>query len=106
MQRANALASLGAGMFWQGAMDAAQANLQAALELYGDNGDPARRAFVLTPLGNLAIARNDLDRAQTLHEQCLALYRLAGDAKGIARASMSLGIVSFIGVISRGRRCC
>jgi predicted ATPase/DNA-binding SARP family transcriptional activator len=49
------------------------------------------RARALHGAGALAEAQGDYERAEQLHEEALALYRVAGDQEGIADALTSLG---------------
>ncbi len=55
--------------------------------------DPAVRANALDAASGLAWANGDLDRALTLGEECLAVYRELGDPSGIATALNAVGAV-------------
>jgi predicted ATPase len=49
------------------------------------------RARAIYGAGSLAEAQGDYEQAKQLHEEALALYRVAGDQEGIADALASLG---------------
>jgi len=93
--RAHALALAGAALFWHGQFEGARAYEYAALDLYGETGDPRRRAFVLITLGSCALVEGDLDRAEALYAHCLELSRGAADQRGIAHVGMNMGLVAF-----------
>ncbi len=57
-------------------------------------GEPATRAKGLSMAGTAAFRAGELDRAQALYEEMLALWREAGNAKGIARGLSDLGTVA------------
>jgi predicted ATPase len=55
---------------------------------------PSLRGRLLTAAGNLARDQNDLTEATALQEQGLALYREAGDRRGISQALNNLGAIA------------
>jgi predicted ATPase/class 3 adenylate cyclase/Tfp pilus assembly protein PilF len=85
--------------FWwlRGHIGEGREELEAALAL-AEPDDPAlksARAAALDGAGALAETQGDYDRAQTLHEQALAISRVLDDHIGIARALGNLGVVAF-----------
>lgn len=67
--------------------------LSAALAR-SEDAPPALRAGVLNAAGNLARDQGDHDQAASYHEQCLALRRALGDARGVARSLNNLGVIA------------
>jgi predicted ATPase/DNA-binding CsgD family transcriptional regulator len=67
--------------------------LEEALSLSAKGAEPLR-ARALNGAGHLAWSQGDLDRAQALREESLALSRQAGDKREIANALNGLGIVT------------
>jgi len=95
MARAGALLAAGVLQFWHADFEASNAYVQAALALYGDVGDPRRRALALETLANCAVAQGDLDRGELLYEQSFELYSGVSDQRGMAQGVLNLGLVAF-----------
>lgn len=96
--QAEAALRLGAALwpFWQvrGYWTEGRQWLEAALD--GSRGaPPALRAKAIRGAGELAQYQGDHERAQTLSEESLALFRALGDKHGMARALSTLGNVAY-----------
>lgn len=96
--QAEAALRLGAALwpFWRvrGYWTEGRQWLEAALD--GSRGaPPALRAKAMRGAGELAQYQGDHERAQTLSEESLALFRALGDKHGTARALSTLGNVAY-----------
>ena len=72
----------------------AERHLTAALESVGPDGDPTIRSRILADRSAIAQRSGDLDRADLLAAEALAIAAAAGDGSGVARAEDLLGIVA------------
>jgi hypothetical protein len=54
----------------------------------------ARRAAWLHELGKIAQVRGDLDEAERLYQQALAMFSTAGDQHGVSRSYLSLSVIA------------
>jgi predicted ATPase/class 3 adenylate cyclase len=81
--------------FWwiRGHLTEGRQILDRALSVPG-TVDPGDRGAALSGAALLAEAQWDLAHAQRLHEEALALYQTAGDAKGIAESLTGLGNIA------------
>lgn len=81
--------------FWwiRGHLSEGRGWLEQLLAMGGDAPADAR-AKALNGAGNLAYAQGDYARARTMHEQCLALGRELGDARGVANSLNNLAVVA------------
>src|SRR5579864_2885295 len=86
----------GAGKFYMGDYQGAEASALAGLALFGDDGNLAFRAYGVTVLGNSALALGNAERANSHFEDALQMYRAAAVASGIAETLMHLGRVAWI----------
>ncbi len=83
--------------FWwlRGYISEGREELEGALDLPGGQNGARDRAAALDGAGVLAETQGEYDRAETLHEEALALSRETGDAAAIARSIGNLGVVAF-----------
>ena len=93
--RARALEAAGCLAYDQGDLERAVVAAEEGLEL-GDRAEIelSRVASFRGILGAVAGIRGDYDRAAELFEESLALYRQAGDGRGIANSLLGMGNVS------------
>jgi tetratricopeptide (TPR) repeat protein len=92
--RAKALIAIGCLTWRQGDNDAAYDYFSRALEILCSGTNERHIAIVLYNLGNVALDRNDIPRAQALLQESLARRRKLGDRRGIASALNSLGHIA------------
>lgn len=79
----------------QGAFEKAEEYGQAGLQIVRELGDVPATARALALLGNLPIARGDLDLAQSLHDEALALFQELNNAAWIAVEHVNLAVVAY-----------
>jgi predicted ATPase len=72
------------------------------LELRRALGDDAGVGATLNNLANVALNREDYERAQNLYEESLAMSRAVGDDEGIASALCNLGEIALVSRNYRG----
>jgi predicted ATPase/DNA-binding SARP family transcriptional activator len=87
-------ASLGRFWYIRGYLQEGIERLLRALETAGE-ADPALTANALRTASALAVLRGDYEQARGLAERALALYRNAGDARGVVRSLSNLGAILF-----------
>ena len=82
--------------FWEirGHFGEGRARLAQALAHPAASAPTPARAKALSAAGNLAYRQGDFQAARTLHQECLAIWRLAGDRAGAASALNNLGLIS------------
>jgi len=78
--------------------------MEALLALDGVEGQPREapdalpartKAYLLQVAGILAMAQGDYDRAVTLHEEAMTVYREMGHKKGVSASLRELGFVAY-----------
>ena len=74
----------------------AQRQLQEALELYHDIGDPYGIANTLNDMGVVAAGLDQHRSAKKFHQECLAMRRQIGDLWGIGASLNNLGYLAFL----------
>jgi predicted ATPase/class 3 adenylate cyclase len=88
--RAKALIGAGGVSWWQQDRTAAGDFYQRAVDIERELGDPKRTAEALYNL-SFVVAGEDIDAAARMIEECLELFRQAGDEHGVAQVlSMSV----------------
>ena len=97
---AKALGALGELTIWQGDPDGAEAHFGRSLELWRDLENRREVVGALVWLGNAALERNDLAKADALADEAVALARQMKDRHGEAMA----GWIQAMSLSSRGRR--
>jgi predicted ATPase/class 3 adenylate cyclase len=90
-ERAKALIGAGGIAWWQQDRDAAGRYYGEAVEIERSLGDPGRIAEAVYNL-SFVVAGEDVDAAQRMLEECMSLYREAGDERGEAQAMTMLVI--------------
>jgi predicted ATPase len=84
------------GLLNSGDYAAAETFAEVGLALCGDEDQLEQRAFAMRLLGDAALARGDLDRAESLHNESLKLYGTAANEIGMARGLMDFGRIAWI----------
>ncbi len=107
--RAGVLAGSGTLAFLQCEYPVAKQQLEAALELYVENGDEPGTATVLQRLGSIEREQGRYEAAGAIHRRALALWETLGDETGIATSLDYLGFAAwqsgeFAAALDRGER--
>jgi len=90
-ERAKALIGAGGIAWWQQDREDARRRYTEAVEIERSLGDPGRIAEAVYNL-SFVVAGEDVDAAQRMLQECLELYRAAGDERGEAQAVTMLVI--------------
>jgi predicted ATPase len=90
-ERAKALIGAGGIAWWRQDRDAAGRFYGEAVEIERSLGDPGRIAEAVYNL-SFVVAGDDIDAAQRMLDECMSLYREAGDERGEAQARTMLVI--------------
>jgi predicted ATPase/transcriptional regulator with XRE-family HTH domain len=90
--RVRALIAAGDLAIWQGELDEATALHEEALDLLRDLDDERQLAAVLRSLANVALERNEFDRADRLLSESRELARSSGNAWEVAASANLLGL--------------
>ncbi|MBA3688310.1 MAG: hypothetical protein H0W81_05735 [Chloroflexi bacterium] len=89
--RALALEAAGGIAYWQGALPAARAWYEEAVDLARASGDPGRIANAVYNIGfTLTFSGEDQLAARTLAQEAVDLYRQIGDEAGVGRSLWGL----------------
>jgi predicted ATPase len=94
--RAPALSGAGMLAFLQCDYDVAQERIEAARQLYADEGDDEGVAWCLARLGSIARERGAYEEARRLHLESLALVERAGNAHEVGAQLNYLAFVAWL----------